>query len=64
LHEAVGVPVYIYYEPDRSLFEHTVATVRTQMDEEAFETARTEGRKMTFEEAVGYALEDGEALTT
>ena len=40
-----------------------MATVRSQMDEEAFETARAEGRKMTFEAAVGYALKEGEAST-
>jgi predicted ATPase/DNA-binding XRE family transcriptional regulator len=58
LHEEVGVPVYIYYEPDRSLYEHTVATVRSQMGAEAFEAARAQGRALTFKEAVAYALED------
>lgn len=45
LHEAVGVPVYIYYEPDRSLYEHTVAAVRSQMGAETFEAARAQGRR-------------------
>ena len=44
LHEAVGVPVYVYYEPRRSLYERTVAAVRSQMGEETFEEARDEGR--------------------
>ena len=61
LHEAVGVPVYIYYEPDRSLYEDTVAQVRSQMGEEAFEAARAQGRALTFEQAVAYALEEDEA---
>jgi hypothetical protein len=34
------------------------------LGEEAFETASNEGRAMTFEEAVTYALEDDEASTT
>ena len=61
LHEAVGVPVYIYYEPDRSLYEHTVAEVRSQMGAEAFEAARAQGRALTFKQAVVYALGEDEA---
>ena len=61
LHEAVGVPVYVYYEPDRSVYERTVAAVRSQMGEEAFEEARAHGRAMSFEQAVAYALKDDEA---
>jgi glutamate formiminotransferase len=57
LHEAVGVPVYLYYEPHRSRYERTVAAVRSQMGEEAFEEARNGGRAMTFEQTVAYALE-------
>ena len=61
LREAVGVPVYVYYEPDRSVYERTVAAVRSQMGEEAFEEARAHGRAMSFEQAVAYALKDDEA---
>jgi tetratricopeptide (TPR) repeat protein len=61
LHEAVGVPVYVYYEPHRSLYESTVAAVRSQMGEDAFEAALAEGKSMTFEQAVAYALEVEEA---
>ncbi len=57
LHEAVGVPVYVYYEPDRSLYGRTVAAVRSQLGEEALAEARSEGRAMTFDQAVAYALE-------
>jgi non-specific serine/threonine protein kinase len=60
LHEAVGVPVYVYYEPHRSVYERTVATVRSHLGEEVFEAARAEGRAMTFEQAVAYALEGDE----
>ena len=56
LHEAVGVPVYVYYEPHRSLYERTVATVRAKLGEEDFEEARERGWAMTFEQAVAYAL--------
>jgi len=58
------VPVYLYYEPHLSPYESTVATVRSQMGEKAFETARAEGREMTFEEAASYALEDDEVSAT
>ncbi len=57
LHEAVGVPAYVYYEPYRSLYERTMAAVRSELGEGAFEEARERGRKMTFEEAVGHAVE-------
>jgi hypothetical protein len=58
LHEAIGVPVYVYYEPYHSIYERTVAAVRSQMGEETFEEVREEGRAMTFEQAVEYSLED------
>jgi predicted ATPase/DNA-binding XRE family transcriptional regulator len=63
LHEAVGVPVYVYYEPYHSMYERTVAAVRSWLGGEAFEEVRAEGRAMTFEQAVGYALEREEAST-
>ena len=57
LHKVVGVPVYVYYEPHRSRYERTVAAVRSSLGEEAFEEARERGGEMTFEQAVGYAVE-------
>ena len=57
LHEAVGVPVYIYYELHRSLYERTMTAVHSRLREGVFEEARAEGRAMTFEQAVTYALE-------
>jgi predicted ATPase/DNA-binding XRE family transcriptional regulator len=61
LHEAVGILVYVYYELHRSPYESTVAAVRSQMGEEAFEAARADGRAMTFEQAVEYSLESDAA---
>ena len=59
-HEAVGVPVYVYYEPDRSLYERAVAAVRSRLGEEGFEEGRAAGRAMTFEQAVEHALDNSE----
>ena len=55
--EAVGAPVYNYYKADPSLYERTTANVRSRLGEEAFEEAWVEGRAMTFQQAVAYALE-------
>jgi predicted ATPase/DNA-binding XRE family transcriptional regulator len=64
LHEAVGVPVYSYYEPHRSRYERTVAAVRSHLGPDAFEEARAEGMSMTFEQSVAHALEDDELSST
>ena len=55
LHEAVGVPVYVYYEAHRSPYERTAAAVRSRLGEPAFEAARAEGRAMSAKAAVAYA---------
>jgi predicted ATPase/DNA-binding XRE family transcriptional regulator len=55
--EEAGTSVYNYYKPDRSLYDRTTANVRSRLGEEGFEEAWAEGRTMTFEQAVGYALE-------
>ena len=52
----VGASVYNYYLPDRTLYDHTRAAVRSELGEEPFEEARNEGREMTFDNAVDYAL--------
>ncbi len=62
--EAVGAAVYNYYQSDRSLYEHTISATRSRLGEAAFEEARERGRKMTFEQAVMYALEYDEASPT
>jgi tetratricopeptide (TPR) repeat protein len=54
--EEVGARVYNQYMPDRSLYEGTVATVRSRLGEQGFEEARERGRAMDFEQAAAYAL--------
>jgi DNA-binding CsgD family transcriptional regulator len=56
-----GAPVYNYYMPDRALYEGTLAAARTQLDDAAWAAALAEGRAMTPEQAVEYALEQGVA---
>ena len=57
LHEAIGVPVWTYYNPDRSLYERTMADLRRRLGETAYEAAFSEGLAMSSERAVEYALE-------
>jgi predicted ATPase/DNA-binding XRE family transcriptional regulator/Tfp pilus assembly protein PilF len=61
--QSIEAPVYKRHRPKRSLrpLDHTTAAVRSRLGEEAFETARAEGRAMTFKQAVEYALEVDEA---
>jgi hypothetical protein len=59
--EVLGAPVYNYYKPDPSLYERTMSATRSRLGEAHFEEVRAEGRTMTFEQAVAYALEDDEA---
>ena len=40
--------------------EPYLAAVRSQLDEASWEEAWAEGRDMSFEEAVSYAMEKGE----
>jgi predicted ATPase/DNA-binding SARP family transcriptional activator len=58
LHETIGVPVWTYYNADRSLYERTVADLREALGEVAFETAFSEGRAMYPERAIEYALDE------
>jgi predicted ATPase/DNA-binding XRE family transcriptional regulator/predicted negative regulator of RcsB-dependent stress response len=60
LMEAVGAPVYNYVKVDPSLYQCAKASARSQLGEEVFEAVCAEGRAMTFELAVEYALEDDE----
>jgi DNA-binding CsgD family transcriptional regulator len=57
---AIGLRGHTYYRPDRSLYESTVAAVRSRLGKEGFEEARAEGRAMDFERAVKYALSQEE----
>ena len=43
---------------DRAPYEGSVAAVRSQLDEATFAAAWAEGRAMTLEQAVAYALEE------
>ena len=55
LREDIGAPVP---PGSRSAYERNIDAVRTQMDEESFAEAWAEGRSMTMEQAVEYALEE------
>jgi hypothetical protein len=52
------------HAPDRSLYQRQVASARERLDEAAWESAWAEGRAMTPEQAVEYALEGNEASPT
>ena len=58
--EQTGVGAYPY-TPDRSLYQSQVSAARSQLDEAAWAKAWAEGRAMSREQAVEYALERGEA---
>ena len=62
--EALGEAIGLTLSPlDRAHpdYEGLLATVRSRLDEAAWEAAREEGRAMTPEEAVEYALEPSPA---
>ena len=50
-----GSPLHSYA---RLKYDRVVAAVRAQLDEAAFEAAWAEGRAMSLEQAVAYALEE------
>jgi non-specific serine/threonine protein kinase len=53
--EKIEAAVYTYV-PDRSLHRSQVAAARSQLDEKTFEAAWAEGRAMTPEQTIEYAL--------
>src|SRR3712207_6051767 len=55
---AIGLRGHPYYRPDRALYERIEASARTTAGEAAFEAAKEEGRAMSLERAIEYALED------
>ncbi|HEX2053062.1 MAG TPA: tetratricopeptide repeat protein [Actinomycetota bacterium] len=61
LREAAEVATYNYLTPSRPLYEQTVAAVRKQIGDEAFDRATAEGRAMSLSEAVAYALQGAPA---
>ncbi len=54
--EVVGARVYTY-RPNRSLREQTLAAARARLDAQAWTAAWEQGRVMTMEQAVEYALQ-------
>jgi ATP/maltotriose-dependent transcriptional regulator MalT len=61
--EKIEAAVYTYV-PDRSLHQSQLAAARSQLDEEAFEAAWEEGRTMSPEQAIEYALDRSPAPET
>ena len=53
---AIGLRGHPFYQFDRALHERINAGVRSTMGAEAYETALEEGRSMTQEQAIEYAL--------
>ncbi len=60
LFESVGARMY-GHRPGRPLRERSVAEARSHLGEQAFKAAWDEGRLMTSEQAVEYALSTSEA---
>ncbi len=63
--EATGLLLYAYAsnELHQRAAQHTAYATREELGELAWNEARAEGRAMTFEETVEYALEDEGSLT-
>ena len=57
--EKIEVAAYIY-APHRSVYQGQVRAARARLDEAAWQTAWTEGRAMTPERAIEYALSEEE----
>ena len=55
--EKIGVPIAF---ADRAAYSGNVATVRAVLGEEGFEAAWDAGRAMPWEQAVEYALSEGD----
>ena len=56
--EEIGLRGHTYYQSDASLYENTMAEVRSSLGEPAFEERREEGRAMTFEQAAVCATQE------
>lgn len=61
LREAVGASVQEFYRPD---YDRGITVAREDLGKEAWEDARAQGRTMTLEEAIEYALSDEEISPT
>jgi hypothetical protein len=63
--EAMYEAVNTTFSPvERQVFGPYIAMAREGLDEAAWEAARAEGRAMTSAQAVAYALEDDDALSS
>ncbi|MFL5732491.1 MAG: tetratricopeptide repeat protein, partial [Chloroflexia bacterium] len=51
-------PGSIFGQDDRMVYEQGIASARAQLSEEEFEKAWAEGRAMTMEQAIEYAIEE------
>jgi hypothetical protein len=51
-------PFYKHYKPNLSLRDHTSSALRSRLGDADFEGRRTEGREMSLEQAVEYALDE------
>jgi predicted ATPase/class 3 adenylate cyclase len=60
LREALGAVAYQHSPEEDAWREQYLATARSRLDEAAWQAAWAEGRSMTLEKAVSYALEEGE----
>jgi hypothetical protein len=56
LRETTGVEIHL--PPTRDMFEQQIAVARANLDPAAFAIAWSEGRAMTLEQAVAYALQE------
>jgi DNA-binding SARP family transcriptional activator len=56
LTSAIGLRGHTYYQPDRALYERINGGVRATLGEAAFAAALDEGRAMSPEQAIEYAL--------
>jgi hypothetical protein len=45
---------------ERQIYDHHLSATRTQLDEATWQGAWEEGRAMSMEQAIEYALEDSE----
>jgi predicted ATPase/DNA-binding XRE family transcriptional regulator len=60
----IGSPGYDFHDPGSPLRERAMDEARAVLGEAAFEETRERGREMDFEQAVKYALKDGEPSPT
>ena len=58
LREATGVALW---PTRRNLYDQVLDRVRVRLDEAGFASARADGRAMTLEQAVAYALQPDDA---